>query len=139
MESLIEIDRLTGSIYLLRDLIQERLGLSFNYDTGITVITNRLADRLKQTDCKSFLEYYFLLMSGDPTAEAEWQYLMAALAKSVSSFFRHTDLLRILVDVALPQLFSISRPEPLRIWSACCAGGEEPILIAMALKGGGLV
>lgn len=137
MESLIEIDRLTGSVYLLRDLIQERLGLSLDDDSGIGLIINKLAGRMKQNHCKSLLEYYYLLMSGEPAAETEWQYVMAVLAKSISSFWRHTDPVRILVDVALPQLFSTSRTEPLRIWSASCGAGEEPLSIAMALNEAG--
>jgi Methylase of chemotaxis methyl-accepting proteins len=137
MESLIEIDRLTGSVYLLRDLIQERLGLSLDDDRGIGLITNKLAGRMKQNNCKSFLEYYHLLMSDKPAAETEWHYVMAVLAKSISSFWRHTDPVRILVDVALPQLFSTSRTEPLRIWSASCGAGEEPLSIAMALNEAG--
>lgn len=137
MESLIEIDRTTGSVYLLRDLIQERLGLALDDHRGISLIINRLAGRMQQSHCRSFLEYYYLLMSDGTAANDEWRYVMAALAKSFSSFWRHTSPVRALVEIALPQLLARARPEPLRIWSASCATGEEPLAIAMALKEAG--
>lgn len=137
MDSLIEIDRTAGSAYLLRDLIQERLGLAFDDHDGVSVITNKLAGRMKQTHCESFLEYYYLLLKGGAAAEEEWRLVMAALAKSKSGFWRQSKTVSTLVDVALPQLLSISRSDPLRIWSASCSTGEEPLAIAMALKEAG--
>jgi chemotaxis protein methyltransferase CheR len=137
MESLIEIDRLTGSVYLLRDLVSERLGLSLNDDAGIRLIVNKLTGRMKECQCKSFLEYYNLLMSGCATADEEWRQVMRVLAKSVSSFWRQTEAVRSLVDVVLPQLLSLSPATPLRIWSASCATGEEPLSIAMMLNEAG--
>ena len=137
MDSLIETDRSTGSVYLLRDLIQERLGLSLDDNNGIRLIIAKLAGRMEQHHCKSLLEYYYLMMSGGAASEAEWRYLMTALAKPKSSFLRHIEPTRTLVDVALPQLLSVSHTESLRIWSACCSTGEEPLSIAMALKEAG--
>jgi chemotaxis protein methyltransferase CheR len=137
MESLIEIDRLNDSVYLLRDLIQEYLGLSLDDHSGVRLIVNKLTGRVKQNHCKSFLEYYHLLLSRGAAAEEEWLEVVALLAKSKSGFFRHTRAVRVLIDVALPQLLSISTSEPLRIWSASCATGEEPLSIAMALNEAG--
>ncbi|EDN66307.1 MCP methyltransferase, CheR-type [Beggiatoa sp. PS] len=42
-----------------------------------------------------------------------------------------------LVDVLVPQYFSTTRTEPLRIWSAACSSGEEPLSIAIALNEAG--
>ena len=137
MEILIEIDRKAGSVYLLRDLIQERLGLSLSDDHGVRLIVNKLPGRVQQSRCKSFLEYYHLLSSGGAAADEEWRQVVAILAKSKSGFFRHTGAVRTLVNVALPQLLSISHTPPLRIWSAGCATGEEPLSIAMALNEAG--
>jgi chemotaxis protein methyltransferase CheR len=134
MENPIEIDRRTGAVYLLRDLIQERLGLALNNHEGGTLIVNKLADRVKQQGCQSLLDYYYLLMSN--SAEEEWRYVMAAFAKSKSGFWRHHDAVRTLVD-ALPQLLSVSGDKPLLIWSASCSTGEEPLSIAIALNEAG--
>lgn len=134
MESLNEIDRLTGSVYLLRDLISERLGLSLNDDAGIRLMISRLTGRMEECHCKSFLEYYNFLMSDGATADEEWRQVMRALAKSISSFWRQGEAVRSLADVVLPQFLSQSPATPLRIWSASCATGEEPLSIAMMLN-----
>ncbi|MEK6300428.1 MAG: CheR family methyltransferase [Acidobacteriota bacterium] len=143
MKSLIETNHLAGSVYLLRDLIQDRVGLSLSDDNGVRLIVNKLTGRVKQGRCKSFLEYYHLLSSEGAAADEEWRQVVAVLAKSKSGFYRQTIAVRALVDVALPQLRSRSRTDiaspsaPLRIWSASCATGEEPLSIAMALNEAG--
>ena len=134
MENLIEIDRRTGVVYLLRDLIQERLGLALNDDEGGALIVNKLTDRMKHRGCRSLLEYYYLLMSGD--AEEEWHNVMSVFAKSKSGFWRHQTAVRVLVN-AMPHLLSLSGAEPLLIWSASCSTGEEPLSIAIALNEAG--
>lgn len=136
-ERLVETDRIAGSASLLRDLIAERLGLSFDDHDGVRVIINKLLTRLEPSRCQSFLEYYYLLMSGSADADVEWRVVMSLLAKSKSGFWRHRDVVRTLVDVAVPRLHSTLRSEPLRIWSASCATGEEPLSIAIALKEAG--
>ena len=137
LESLSEIDRTTGSVYLLRDLIQERLGLALRDQDNIGLIIGRLADRKKHASCRSFLEYYELLKSASAAAEDEWREVMVSFAKPKSGFWRQIRFVRTLVDVVLPQLLSVSSGEPLRIWSAACSTGEEPLSIALALKEAG--
>ena len=137
MEGLTEIDRLTGSAYLLHDLIRERLGLSLDAHDGTSSLLSRLAGRVRTAGCESVLEYYDLLLSGEGTAEEEWRQLAVVLAKPKSGFWRHTEAVRTLVEVALPRLASTSPDEPIRIWSACCSTGEEPLSIAMGLNEAG--
>ena len=140
MESLSEID-LNES--LLRDLIRKRLGLSLSGDDGVTLIANRLSDRVKQNSCESFTEYHALLTSGGDAAAQEWREVIAVLATSKSGFYRQTRVVRALIEVALPQLLSrfrsdaASNLESLRIWSASCSTGEEPLSIAIALNEAG--
>ena len=137
MEELTEIDRLTGSAYLLRDLIRERLGLSLDAHDETSSMLSRLAGRVRPAGCRSVLEYYDLLLSNEWAAEEEWRQLAVVLARPKSGFWRHSAAVRTLVEVALPRLASASPNEPIRIWSACCSTGEEPLSIAMALNEGG--
>ena len=72
-----------------------------------------------------------------PDAEEEWPRVLDALSVPETYFWREMDQIRALVDVLLPQFFSSLRTEPLRIWSAACATGEEPLTLAMALTEAG--
>ena len=46
--------------HLLGELIRERLGLSLAAYHDVGVITGRLAERKKETNCDSLLDYYRL-------------------------------------------------------------------------------
>jgi len=62
--------------------------------------------------------------------------LLDGLLNSNTGFFRHPGALNALTRQVLPLLFarkSIDGPNPLRIWSAGCATGEETYSIAMAV------
>jgi chemotaxis protein methyltransferase CheR len=84
----------------------------------------------------SFIDYYYLLKYG-PGAEEEWRHALDSLSVQETYFWREIDQVRALVDVVVPQYLSARRAQPLRIWSAACATGEEPLTIAMALNEGG--
>ncbi len=63
--------------------------------------------------------------------------MVAALSKGRTCFFRHLKPVQSLVDVVVPQLVSEGFTQPLRIWSAACSTGEEPLTIALALTEAG--
>ena len=120
---------------LLRDLIQERAGLVYN-EHNRDLLASRIAGRLLDLGFGSFLDYYYLLKY-DPSADAEWGQLMDALTVRETYFWREIDHVRALVDTVVP-LHAARRPGvPLRIWSAACATGEEPLTIAVALQEAG--
>ena len=130
-------DSLTDPVLLLRDLIHQRTGLFFRDHQGLDVIASRLTPRLEKSGCKSFLEYYRLLSDVGTAATDEWLQVVAALTKGKTSFFRPTNPVQSLVDVVIPQCISKGLTQPLRIWSAGCSTGEEPLTIAMALTEAG--
>jgi chemotaxis protein methyltransferase CheR len=100
------------------------------------MLTDKLSGRVLESGFNSFIDYYYLLKYG-PGAEAEWKHVMDALSVPETYFWREMDQVRALVDVVVPQYFATRSAEPLRIWSAACATGEEPLSIAMALNEAG--
>jgi chemotaxis protein methyltransferase CheR len=117
---------------LLRDLIHERIGLF--YENGKSdLLIDKLSPLVIERGFNSFLDYYYLLKY-DAGAEREWKRVMNALSVPETYFWREMDQVRALVEVIVPQYLSTHRAQPLRIWSAACATGEEPLSIAMALN-----
>ena len=116
---------------LLRDLIRERTGLF--YENGKSeLLTDKLSPLVIDRGFSSFLDYYYLLKYDSDSAE-DWRRVIDALSVQETYFWREMDQVRALVDVLVPKHFSGFRARPLRIWSAACATGEEPLTIAMAL------
>ena len=123
-----------GTALLLRDLVHEHTGLFFDSDrTG--ALLEKLEPLAKDRNCRSFLDYYYLLkLEGEVTGE--WQRVMEALSVQETYFWREMDQIRALVDILVPAWFA-KRSDPLRIWSAACATGDEPFTIAIALQEAG--
>lgn len=126
-------DKRLHELLLLRDLIQERVGLFFRDYQGLEVIANRLAPLLEKSGCGSFSEYYRLLSEQGITSANEWRHVVAGLSKSKSSFLRHRQRAQLLTNSIIPQWLLNDRAKTLKIWSAGCSTGEEPLTMAMAL------
>lgn len=124
-----------GADRLLRDLIHERTGLYFDNGKG-DILTDKLSPLVIERGFTSLLDYYYLLKYDD-AAEEEWLSVMNALSVPETYFWREMDQVRALVDTIVPRWFDAPGAGPLRIWSAACATGEEPLTIAMALKEAG--
>jgi chemotaxis protein methyltransferase CheR len=124
-----------GAGTLIRNLINERTGMFF--DNGKTdLLLDKLSPLVIERGFSSYLDYYYLLKY-DPSARAEWQNVMNALSVQETYFWREIDQVRALVQTIVPQWFANNRGSTLRIWSAACATGEEPLTIAMALNEAG--
>lgn len=124
-----------NAFVILRDLIHERTGLQ--YENGkAPMLLGKLADRVLECGFQSFLDYYYLLKY-DTAADQEWGRLMDALSVPETYFWREMDQVRTLVEVVVPRHFQQRPGEPLRIWSAACCTGEEPLSIALALHEAG--
>ena len=124
-----------GADRLLRDLIHERTGLFF--DNGkADILTDKLSPLVIERGLTSLLDYYYLLKY-DETSQEEWRNVMNALSVPETYFWREMDQVRALVEWVVPKWFAARGAGPLRIWSAACATGEEPLTIAMALDEAG--
>jgi chemotaxis protein methyltransferase CheR len=124
-----------GADRLLRDLIHERTGLFFDNGKG-DILTDKLSPLVIERGFTSLLDYYYLLKYDD-AAQDEWRSVMNALSVPETYFWREIDQVRALVETIVPSWFAESSAGPLRIWSAACATGEEPLTIAMALDEAG--
>lgn len=128
------LDLPVGVFVILRDLIRDRIGTSFEDDKR-DLLAVKLTDRVRALGLRSFLDYYYLLKY-DPGGEDEWARLTDALSVQETYFWREVDPVRALVDVLVPEHVAAGRG-PVRVWSAACATGEEPLSIAIALAEAG--
>ena len=91
-------------------------------------LRRRIAVRMRARGMHSYAQYAELLL-----ADAhEYQKLRDAVTINVSKFYRNPEVWRVVDEMVLPELFATKKP--VRIWSAGCAGGEEPYTIAMLLR-----
>jgi len=124
-----------GTTNLIQSLIHERTGMHF--DNGKRdILLDKLSPLVIERGFSSYLDYYYLLKY-DPAARVEWQNVMNALSVQETYFWREIDQVRALVQTLVPQWHARNANSTLRIWSAACATGEEPLTIAIALNEAG--
>jgi chemotaxis protein methyltransferase CheR len=124
-----------GTAALIRNLINERTGMFF--DNGKSdLLIDKLSPLVIERGFSSYLDYYYLLKY-DAASRAEWQNVMNALSVQETYFWREIDQMRALVQTLVPQWHARNTGSTLRIWSAACATGEEPLTIAIALNEAG--
>jgi two-component system, chemotaxis family, CheB/CheR fusion protein len=93
-------------------------------------VERRIARRMQITRSDDAGEYYNLLRDRPEEAAA----LLGDLLISVTTFFRDPEAFETLKTDVIPQLFHMKQPnEPVRIWVAGCATGEEAYTISMLL------
>jgi len=108
-----------------------------SFDNGRSdLLIDKLSPLVVERGFSSYLDYYYLLKY-DAAAPAEWQNVMNALSVQETYFWRELDQIRALVQTLVPQWHAQNPGATLRIWSAACATGEEPLTIAMALDEAG--
>lgn len=125
----------SGAENLLRDLIHDRTGLFFD-DSKINLLVDKLAPLVVERGFDSLLDYFYLLKY-DAGSDDEWRRVIDALTVQETYFWREMDQIHGLAEEVLPQLVAKSPALPVRIWSAACATGEEPLTIAMRLNESG--
>jgi chemotaxis protein methyltransferase CheR len=133
MKSYTETPELPENTFiLLRDLIQERLGLYFE-DEKRNFLAGKLSPLVIQRGLSTFLDYFYLLKY-NADAATEWLSVINHLAVQETYFWRDFEQIRVVAEILPPQYFSSRLQPPLRIWSAACSSGEEPLTVAMALE-----
>ena len=114
---------------ILSALIAERLGIHFG-PADIAILADKVSPRARERGFESLLDYYYLLRYDDPAGE-ELTALAEHLVVNETYFFREIDPLTVIVDeVIAPR---VKAGERVRIWSAACSTGEEPLTLAMML------
>ncbi|MBC7963264.1 MAG: chemotaxis protein CheR [Steroidobacteraceae bacterium] len=109
----------------IRSLIYRVAGISLA-PSKKDLVYSRLARRLRTRQIESFSAYIRLLESGDLQEREEF---VNALTTNMTSFFREAHHFPILSK----HLGSISKSNPVRIWTCASSSGEEPYSIAMTV------
>jgi chemotaxis protein methyltransferase CheR len=125
----------TTGLPVLRELVHEQTGLFFDGDRT-DLLADRLAPLVLERGFRSFLDLYYLLKYDEAAASAAWRQVMDALSVPETYFWREIDQIRAVACAVVPQL-ARRGSGVIRIWSAPCATGEEPLTIAMALNEAG--
>lgn len=110
-------------------LVYTRSGITL-HEGKRALVEARLRKRVRALECATFAEY-LQYVDADATGQ-ELSALLDAMATKYTSFFREEQHFQFLETRVLPEL----RPRvgPIRVWSAACATGEEPVTLAMTLR-----
>jgi chemotaxis protein methyltransferase CheR len=120
---------------IISSLIEQHSGIHYA-PRDIEMLADKLSRRATEREFDSLLDYYYYLRY-DPAGPEELTSLIEALVVHETYFFRESDALRALVDCVLRE--PLSQGRRMRVWSAACATGEEPLTLAMILDGEGLL
>jgi len=105
-----------------------RTGHDFSKYKRSTVL-RRIVRRMQVTRSDDLKTYYDYMRENADEPGA----LLADLLISVTTFFRDRDAFEALRKLVVPQLFDGKSEEPIRVWVAGCATGEEAYSIAILL------
>lgn len=99
-----------------------------------STLMRRFARRMQEIKIDSYRDYLHYLQSHPDECSA----LLDTVFINVTSFFRDSDAWVTLANEIIPQIIASKEPdEPIRVWSAACASGQEAysliILFAEAL------
>jgi chemotaxis protein methyltransferase CheR len=119
---------------LMARFVEERTGLHYS-EKDRELFAHKLEDHAADRGFDSVLELYYSLRYDDPDG-AGLDALIDALVVGETYFFREQRGLEVWLE---PLVARARRGERLRIWSAACATGEEPVSIAVMLAREGVL
>ncbi len=112
------------------DLVKTRTGNDFSSYKRNTVL-RRIERRMTVNESGGLRKYIALLEKNPREAEALAQEILIG----VTRFFRDTEAFDVLKSEVIPRIFANRDPDdPVRIWNACCATGEEAYSVAMLVR-----
>jgi len=124
-----EIENTDPDLKIILQLIHKRKRVDFSH-YKMNTIKRRMLRRMLIHKIKTIKEYAEFLAK----TETELDLLYQDLLINVTDFFRDTEAFTLLKTTVLPRLLkSKASGEPLRIWVAACATGEEVYSMAMIL------
>lgn len=106
-----------------------RLGLRWDaFQRNKRQVCRRLRNRIRELQLPDPAAYAGYL----ERTKSEWPVLDAICAVTISRFYRDREVFDQLVSDVIPALMrELPAGQPLRVWSAGCASGEEPYSIAL--------
>lgn len=121
-------------LHELVPLVYDRYGLRLR-SSDLEDLTRFLEDRWRAGSNQSWAAYRNLLLDTGPYSQQAWQPLINTITNTESYFFRDRGQFALLQRQIFPELIANHQNNrKLRIWSAACAGGEEPYSLAIALQ-----
>lgn len=127
--------RITKDEFLqLRDFIYSQCGI-YIAENRMYLVENRLSNRLKELNLKTFGEYYHYLRY-DVNRRKELNRLFEVVTTNETSFYRNPPQLKVFQEKVLTAVIEAQRAKndkKIRIWSAGCSTGDEPYTIGIIL------
>lgn len=118
----------------LRDFIYAQCGI-YIAENRMYLVENRLSNRLKELNLKTFGEYYHYLRY-DINRRKELNRLFEVVTTNETSFYRNPPQLQVFQNKVLPAIIEAQRAKndkKIRIWSAGCSTGDEPYTLGIIL------
>src|SRR5437764_9765228 len=112
----------------LLDYVKESRGFDFS-GYKQTTLTRRLTKRMQAVNAENYGDYTDYLQ----VHPEEFNNLFNSILINVTSFFRDPGAWDYLRAEIIPRIAKDKPTQPLRIWSAGCASGEEAYTVAMVV------
>ncbi len=118
-----------GSFRTIISMLKTRRGFDFSY-YKLPTLKRRIARRMAMAQTKNAKDYLKQLRENKEELNA----LFDDMLISVSAFFRDAKSFESLAEKVIPAILTLkSADQPIRVWVAGCATGEEPYSLAICL------
>lgn len=116
-----------------RKLIYDQSGITFS-TTNRSILDSRIKELLRKKNIASPMEYYNLVIRNTD----EMKEMLDSITTNLTRFFRNQPHFDALINYVIPAILERKRAagfdRTVKVWSAGCSTGEEPLTISMILK-----